>query len=96
MITTTSQQQCHRRKTGHLKDQVSATGETPSLLERFDEIRQNEVEISHFPFDNAAWEVNKEFLSVDIFEIVVMALIVIPQLLFVSNTLSSTPSSGCV
>lgn len=62
---------------------VGATGETPSLLERFDEIRQNEVELCLSPFDNAPWDVNKDFKFVDCFELGVMALIVAPQFLVV-------------
>ena len=82
IATTTYQQQLRRRKKYDQGDTVVLpTGETQALLGRFDDIRQNDIEICHSPFENAPWDVNKDFQTVDIFEIAVMAVFVLPQLL---------------
>ncbi|KAL9190341.1 hypothetical protein ACHAXT_007552 [Thalassiosira profunda] len=85
MITTTTHttQSVRRRRKGQSEDGVLATGETPALLERFEEIHENEIEIGLSPFDNAPWDVTKDFEVADVFELAVMALVLIPQLLLV-------------
>ena len=76
------QQLRRRKKYDQDKDTVvNETGETQSLLGRLDDICQNEVEICHSPFENAPWDVNKDFQTVDIFKTVVMAVFLLPQLL---------------
>jgi len=61
------------------KHNVYPTGETIALLERFDELRQEEAEQS--PYYNAPWDVNKDFDTVDFFQCAVMALVLVPQLI---------------
>ncbi|KAL7435586.1 hypothetical protein ACHAXM_004727 [Skeletonema potamos] len=58
---------------------VYPTGETIALLKRFDDLRQEEAELS--PYYNAPWDVNKEFDAADFFQGVVMLLALVPQLL---------------
>ena len=84
MIATTTYKQKLRRRKKYDQDQdtvVNETGETQALLGRLDDIRQNDIEICHSPFENAPWDVNKDFQTVDFFEIAVMAVFVLPQLL---------------
>ena len=84
MIATTTYQQQLRRRKKYDQDKdtvVNETGETQSLLGRLDDICQNEVEICHSPFENAPWDVNKDFQTVDILEVAVMTVFLLPQLL---------------
>ena len=55
------------------------TGETIALLKRFDDLRQEGAEQS--PYDNAPWDVNKEFDKVDFFEGALMLVALVPQLI---------------
>ena len=60
---------------------VNATGESPSLLKHFDELRQKgDTNVRKSPYANAPWEVNKKFETVDFYEITVMVLMVVPQI----------------
>lgn len=68
------------------KDVVNETGESSSLLKHFDELRQDDESNaspscgSFSPYDNAPWDINKHYETVDLYEIVVMAINIIPQL----------------
>ena len=63
------------------KHDVYPTGETVALLKRFDELRQEEADQS--PYCNAPWDVSKEFDTVDFFQLAVMLVALLPQLLFI-------------
>ena len=58
---------------------VYPTGETLSLLKRFDDLKQEETEQS--PYDNAPWDINKQYDKADFFQGAVMLIVLVPQLI---------------
>lgn len=81
MNLTADKHKVHKRLKQSRKYRINKAGESAVLSKHFSKLRQwNEDNV---PYQNIPWDVNKEFEVVDVYEIVVMAMFVLPQLIYV-------------
>lgn len=66
---------------GRSKHRINKAGESALLSRHFDKLRG--INEDNKPFQNIPWDVNKNFEAVDLYEIAVMVLFVLPQVVYV-------------
>ncbi|KAL3776502.1 hypothetical protein HJC23_013245 [Cyclotella cryptica] len=84
MATSTSKKMVYTKSEhvkGRAKHQINKAGESTILSKHFDQLRG--INEDNQPYQNIPWDVNKHFEAVDLYEIAVMALFVLPQVVYV-------------
>ena len=81
--TTSEKIKVHKkgRRKRRAKYRLNKAGETALLSKHFDRLRN--INEDYPPYQNMPWDVNKHFEAVDFYEIAVMALVVLPQVVYV-------------